>query len=57
MGGVVIEVATAATAVHGVDAVVLEDDTYLVLSAEPRFREVVEHPVRIWTEIDRKSVV
>lgn len=32
-----------------VDAVVIEDDTYSVLSADPEFHEPTEHPLRIWT--------
>lgn len=32
------------------DAVVIEDDTFHVLSAAPFFQEVCEHPVRILTE-------
>lgn len=34
-----------------VDAVVLEEDTYFVLSTDPRLREPAEHPIRIWTEL------
>ncbi len=34
-----------------VDAVVYEDDTYHVLSADPEFQEVTEHPVRLMTEV------
>lgn len=33
-----------------VDAVVTEEDTYLVLGAAPEFQEVKEHPVRVLTE-------
>ena len=34
-----------------VDAVVLEEDTYFVLSTDPQLREPAEHPIRIWTEL------
>jgi hypothetical protein len=34
-----------------VDAVVYEDDTYHVLSADPEFQEVTEHPIRLMTEV------
>ena len=34
-----------------VDAVVYEEDTFLVLSAEPVVREPKEHPVRLWTRV------
>jgi len=34
-----------------VDGVVLEDDTWLVLGADPEFREPTEHPIRIWTAL------
>jgi hypothetical protein len=34
-----------------VDAVVIEDDTYSVLSADPEFHEPTEHPLRIWTAV------
>jgi hypothetical protein len=33
-----------------IDAIVLEDDTHHVLSADPAFREPKEHPVRIHTQ-------
>jgi hypothetical protein len=34
-----------------VDAVVVEDDTYGVLGADPLVREPGDHPIRIWTEL------
>ena len=34
-----------------VDAVVYEEDTYLVLSADPRVREPRDHPVKIMTKL------
>lgn len=34
-----------------VDAVVVEDDTYGVLGADPLPREPIDHPIRIWTEL------
>jgi len=34
-----------------VDGVVVEDDTWLVLGADPEFHEPTEHPIRIWTAL------
>jgi hypothetical protein len=34
-----------------VGAVVLEDDTYCVLSADPEVREPDEHPIRLWNAL------
>lgn len=39
------------TAYPNVDAVVREDDTHHVLSADPTFREPTVHPVRIYTKV------
>jgi len=38
-----------------VDAFVLEDDTYHVLSASPEYREPTEHPIRLWTEVHEQE--
>ena len=34
-----------------VDALVLEDDTYFVLSASPEVRDPAESPLRVWNEL------
>jgi hypothetical protein len=34
-----------------VDAIALEEDTWLVLSADPEFRPVAEHPIRVHTAV------
>jgi hypothetical protein len=34
-----------------IEAMVVEDDTYLVLGASPEVREPVESPLRLWTEL------
>jgi hypothetical protein len=34
-----------------VDAIVIEDDTYFVLGADPGFTEPVGHPLRLWNEL------
>lgn len=45
-----IVIAPAHRMPFAVDAVVAEEDTYLVLSADRKAREVSEHPVRVMTE-------
>jgi hypothetical protein len=35
------------------DALAVEDDTWLVLGADPDFREPAEHPLRVWHELHR----
>jgi hypothetical protein len=49
-GSVRIEVATPETALS-VDAVVLEEDTWLILSAAPEVVAPREHPIRLFTQL------
>ncbi|MGB6363143.1 MAG: hypothetical protein WBG64_10790, partial [Thermoanaerobaculia bacterium] len=49
MGGVRLVAAPAAQPPFPVDAVVVEEDTYLVLSAETDLRIPGEHPLRVMT--------
>ncbi len=51
VGGVVIRLAPSEHPPSEVDALVVEDDTYSVLSADPGFTEPTEHPIRVWTEL------
>jgi hypothetical protein len=51
LGRVEITVAPENRPPHAVDARVVEDDTYMVLGADPEFRPRAEHPVRLWTEL------
>lgn len=46
-----IKASTASTAPFQVEALVLEEDTGLVLSAESRVKDVHEHPVRLMTDL------
>ena len=49
LGGVPVLVAPADRSPFPVDAVVVEDDTFSVLGADPMVREPADHPIRIWT--------
>jgi hypothetical protein len=49
-GAVLIEVATPDSALS-VDAVVLEEDTWLILSARTELAAPAEHPVRLFTQL------
>jgi hypothetical protein len=40
-----------------VDAIVLEDDTYFVLSASPEVQEPVDPPLRLWNELHETEPV
>jgi hypothetical protein len=51
LGTVRVVVSTGDRSPFPVDAVVVEDDTYGVLGADPLFREPIDHPIRIWTEL------
>jgi len=51
LGGVPVEVGCLEAAPQNVEALVLEDDTYFVLGADPEFKEPTEHPIRIWTAV------
>jgi hypothetical protein len=50
IGTVQLTVASAEE-MHAVDAVVLEEDTWLVLSAEPVVTVPPDHPIRLFTEL------
>jgi hypothetical protein len=49
LGGIPLLVASARRPPFPVDAVVVEDDTFSVLAADPTVREPADHPIRIWT--------
>jgi len=49
--GVEIVVSQRERSPFPVDAVVLEDDTYSVLGADPVVRPSTEHPIRVWTAL------
>jgi hypothetical protein len=40
-----------------IDAMVREEDTYLVLSADPEFRPSTEHPIRLFEELSNVEPV
>lgn len=46
-----LEVAVSDEIVGPVDALIVEEDTFLVLSAPPEIRPVTEHPVRVYTAL------
>lgn len=48
-----VRIDTAAEPPRGVSAVVVEEDTYLVLSADPEVRITAEHPIRLLHELSR----
>ncbi len=49
--GIPVTVAPADRPPFEIDALVVEDDTYLVLGADPEVREPAEHPLRVWQAV------
>ena len=49
--GLRVEIAPSGEPPFAVDAVVIEDDTWQVLGAEPEFSSAAEHPIRLMQEL------
>lgn len=51
IGGARVAVASPSEPPFDVEAIVFEEDTFFVLSADPKVREPAEHPIKVWTAV------
>jgi hypothetical protein len=51
IGDARVAVASPSEPPFDVDAIVFEEDTFFVLSADPKVREPAEHPIKVWTAV------